>query len=147
MASTRVMEHFLPMHSTDPEDQDVDQERDGVAVLLAGRVDGPPPGPWRPRRPYALALDVNAADGIAPGWWCQVVTFAYREGRWIYAAGESDNSTTPDPFSRPRSPANSVHGWCDWHSNGGLGGWGDDDPPPWRHTFSASRRSELLAWQ
>jgi hypothetical protein len=30
---------------------------------------------------------------------------------------------------------NSRVAWCDWHSNGGLGRWGDDDPPEWRHTF------------
>jgi hypothetical protein len=63
------------------------------------------------------------------------VTFAHRAGRWHYAAGESDNSTTADPFSRPEAATNSVHGWCDWHCNGGANGWGDDDPPPWRHTF------------
>jgi hypothetical protein len=72
---------------------------------------------------------------IAPGWWCGAVTFSFRDGQWHYAAGESDDSTAADPFSRPSKATNSVHGWCDWHSNGGLGGWSEDDPPEWRHTF------------
>lgn len=126
-----------------------DQQRLALDALAAGRVDGPPPGPWEPGRAYPLALDVDEANGIAavsfaildlypdiaPGWWCEAITFAFRGGRWRFAAGESDNCTAPDPFSRPASATNSLHGWCDWHTNGGLGGWGEDDPPAWRHTL------------
>ncbi|HEY6759923.1 MAG TPA: hypothetical protein VI318_10545 [Baekduia sp.] len=125
-----------------------DTERLGLEVLAARHVAGPPPEPRRPDRPHPLALDVNAAHGIAAvsfaifdmypdiarGWWCEAVTFSFRDGQWCYAGGESDNSTTPDPFSRPDRATNSVHGWCDWHSNGGLGEW-TDDPPEERHTF------------
>lgn len=125
------------------------QEDAGLAVLAAGRVDGPPRAPWRRDRAYPLALDINATDGIAavsfaildmypdiaPGWWCEAVTFARHDGRWIYAAGESDNTTAPDPFSRPHQASNSTHDWCEWHSNGTLAHWNRDDPPDWRHTF------------
>jgi hypothetical protein len=113
-----------------------DKERLGLGVLTAGRVDGPPEERWRRDRAYPLALDINAADGIGavsfatldmhpdiePGWWCEVVTFALRDGRWRNAAGESDNSTAPNPFFRPNKATNSIHDWCGWHSNGGLGG-------------------------
>jgi hypothetical protein len=142
-----------------PPDWEEDKERVGSAVLAAGRVDGPPQGPWRRERAYPLALDINAAEGIAavsfaildmypdiaPGWWCEAVTFSLRDGQWCYAAGESDSSTAADPFSRPHKATNSIHDWCDWHSSGGLGGWSTDDPPEWRHTFSASHLSEPLA--
>jgi hypothetical protein len=131
-----------------PERED-DQELLGLRVLTAGRVDGPPQGPWRRERAYPLAFDINTADGIAaasfaifdmhpdiePGWWCEAVTFAFRDSQWRYAGGASDNSTAPDPFSRPTKATNSAYPWCDWHSNGGLGGWAEDDPPEWRHTF------------
>jgi hypothetical protein len=53
---------------------------------------------------------------------------------WQFAAGESDNNTSPTPFERP-SIGDSTHRWCDWHSNGGAGDWGDQDQDPWRHTF------------
>lgn len=121
----------------------------GPDVIAAGCIDGPPREPWHRSRAYPLAVDVNAADGIAAvsfavldlcpeierGWWCQAVTFALREGRWRYAAGENDNTTAPDPFSRPAKATNSVVGWCDWASTGDVGGWSEDDPPTWRHTF------------
>lgn len=126
-----------------------EEERVGLDVLAAGRVDGPPSGPWRRDVRYPLALDIDAGHGIAAvsfaildmypdiqrGWWCEAVTFSLRDGGWRYAAGESDNCTTPDPFARPSTSTNSVHAWCDWHSNGGLGEWGGDDLPQWRHTF------------
>jgi hypothetical protein len=126
-----------------------DKDQAGRAVLAAQRVDGPPQAPWKADRAYPLALDINAADGIAavsfaildmypdiePGWWCEAVTYSLRDGEWCYAAGESDNNTAPNPFSRPDTTTNSIHDWCDWHSNGGLGGWGQNDTPEWRHTF------------
>ena len=119
-------------------------------MLAAGRVDGPPQAPWRRDRAYPLALAINVADGIAavsfavpdmypdiePGWWCEAVTYSLRDDRWRHAGGESDNNTAADPFTRPRNATNSMHDWCDWHSNGGLMRWSKDDPPEWRHTFS-----------
>jgi hypothetical protein len=132
-----------------PPRQENDTEWLGLQALAAGRVDGPQQGPWRRDRAYPLAFDINAADGIAAvsfaildmypdialGWWCEALTFAFHEGQWRPAGGESDNSTAPDPFSRPSKATNSVHPWCDWHSNGGLGEWAEDDPPQQRHTF------------
>jgi hypothetical protein len=136
-----------------------DREPLGLDVLAAGRVDGPPRGPWSGDRAYPLALDINAADGIAavsfaildmypdiaPGWWCEAVTYSLHDGQWRYAAGESDNITAPDPFSRPGTPTNSVHDWCDWHTNGGLGGWSEDDPRSGATRASASHRLARLA--
>jgi hypothetical protein len=125
------------------------QDRLGREVLEAGRVDGPPRGPWRRDFAYPLALDIDVAQGIAavsfaildmypdiePGWWCEAVTYSFRDGRWRHAGGESDNSTALDPFSRPTAATNSIYSWCAWPSNGGLGDWSDQDLPRWRHTF------------
>jgi hypothetical protein len=132
-----------------PPEREDDRELLGRRVLAAGRVDGPPQRPWRREHRYPLAFDINAADGIAavsfaildmhpdiePGWWCEAVTFAFRDGQWSYAGGDSDNCTAPDPFSRPAKATNSIHPWCDWHSNSGLAEWPEDDPPKSRHTF------------
>jgi hypothetical protein len=117
----------------------------GPQVLDRGSVPGPPPRPWDRETAYPLAVDVDGRlvwfavldmyPDTAPGWWCLATTWS-RDGEcWNHAHGESDNTTSPAPFERPLQSENGVHRWCDWHSNGSAGHWGDEDEDPWRHTF------------
>jgi hypothetical protein len=83
-----------------PPDVYDDKERLGLAAIAAGVVDGPPRAPWERDRAYPLALDIDAENGIAAvsfailnmypdidtGWWCEAVTFSFRDGAWRYAA-------------------------------------------------------------
>lgn len=119
----------------------------GPQLLDHGTVSGPPAQPWQRDTAYPIAVDVDGRLGavsfavldmypdIAPGWWCLVTTWSRGREGWVYAAGESDNTTSPTPFERPLKPENSLLSWCDWHTNGGAGHWGDEDEDPWRHTF------------
>ena len=108
---------------------------------------GPPPRPWKRGTAYPLAFDVNGRLGavsfalldpypeIAPGWWCLATSWVRGRKGWGEAGAETDNTTSPTPFERPRRAEASVHAWCDWHSNGGAAHWGDEDDDPWRHLF------------
>jgi hypothetical protein len=128
---------------------DGDVRATGPAILEAGEVAGPPAGPFERSRAYPLAVDVGGPDGaegpvgavsyaaldpypgIAGGWWCVAVRFTRLGGAWE-PGDETDNSTTQRPFERPAAAENSTESWIDWHSNGGVGDYGDSDEAP-RH--------------
>jgi hypothetical protein len=118
--------------------EDVDATAPGI--LETREVEGPPAGPFVPGRAYPLAFDVDGDFGavsyaaldpypdIEPGWWCVAVAFKRSGATWC-ENGDQDNTTTPEPFTRPTV----AESWTAWHSNGGL--WGNGDPVRYHHVF------------
>jgi hypothetical protein len=121
-----------------------DLETQGLAVLAAGRVPGPPAPPYEAGVGYPLAFDIcgriaavsfaalDVYPDLSSGWWCLVEQFSLQDGAWGFAGGEHDNTTTSTPFERPTSVDNGVADWLDWGSNGGWGEW--EDEPRRRHS-------------
>jgi hypothetical protein len=125
-----------------------DVRKSGPSILAAGVVPGPPGGPFVEGRAYPLGVDVDGTTGavsyaalnpypdIEPGWWCVDMGFTLVDDVW-HDGDQDDNSTTQRPFERPVEIENSTSTWFDWHSNGGLGDYGErmGDPPRYRHMF------------
>ncbi|MBI5104187.1 MAG: hypothetical protein HZB46_04240 [Solirubrobacterales bacterium] len=111
----------------------------GPPILESGVVPGPPAGPFERHRAYPLAVDrdgpraavlfaaLDANPDLARGWWSVAVRFTREDGRWR-DGDEEDGFTTQRPFERPAVPENSRHTWVDWHTNGGFGDYGTDEP-------------------
>jgi hypothetical protein len=120
-------------------------ESQGVAVLMARCVPGPPSPPFAVGEAYPLAFDICdgiaavsfAALGVYPdidrGWWCMVEQFWLSDGYWQPAGGSHDNTTTATPFERPSATGNSKMRWIDWASDGGYGIW--EQEPRERHSY------------
>jgi hypothetical protein len=115
-------------------------------ILATGIVPGPPAGPFVSGAAYPLAVDVDGCLGavsfaaldpypdIEDGWWCVAMSFTLIDGAWTERS-QHDNLTQAQPFSRPLTPDNSRHDWCDWHTNGPAGLGDEEDEHPWRHGF------------